>query len=231
MQFSSSLLPVTFKEQAKRWGGIVHTHLGMVIMTVHRFMKKLLELVVDERGVREEIWETLLMDKLIEAYQNALKHAKFVVDIELNSRPMTNNDAFYTNLREAQAKRLIAGIQSISTDQDQRSVSIRTDQVIHLTDNKANADHVKDDIHDILKSYYRVSLKRFVDIVCRQVIDHFLLSGAGNPLQILTPTLITQLSDSQLEHIAGENIASKRERQRLESEIQGLATAMKVLRG
>ena len=231
MQFNGTLLWATFKEQAKMWGSIVRTHLGVVVMTVHRFIKKLLEAVVEDSRVQEQIWDTILLDKLLEAYQRAIKHANFVIDIELNGRPMTANDSFNNDLRRARAERLLEGMQKIATDQTQKLISIRTDEVIQLTTSKANADQVKEDIHDILKSYYKVSLKRFVDVVCRQVVDHFLLSGAGNPLQILTPALVTQLSDSQLERIAGENTTTKRERQRVKAEIQGLEAAIKILRG
>lgn len=231
MQFNGSLLSATFKEQAKMWGSIVQIHLGVVILAVHKFMKKLLQLVVDDTRIQDEIWETILLDKLFEAYRNTAKHAKFIIDIELNGRPMTNNNSFNADLLQARAERLLEGMQTITNDHNQTSISIRTDEVIRLTTSKANAEQAKEDIHDILKSYYKVSLKRFVDTVCRQVIDHFLLSGAGNPLQILTPALIVQLSDPQLERIAGDNTVTRRERRRLDFEIEGLETAMKVLRG
>ncbi|KAL2015626.1 hypothetical protein VTK56DRAFT_5083 [Thermocarpiscus australiensis] len=215
------------------WGSIVHAHLGVVVITVHRFIRRLLELVVDDPRVLTEIWEIILLDDLLKAYQNAVGHAEFVIDVELNNRPMTNNHDFSEHLRRAQADRLREGLENNgapSTDKTGRPmICIYRDQVIHLTSGKENADQVKD-IHDILQSYYKVALKRFVDTACRQVIDHFLLSGAENPLQILTPARISKLSDSQLEHIAGEDVNRKRKRQRLESKIQGLEAAKKVLR-
>jgi hypothetical protein len=96
--------------------------------------------------------------------------------------------------------------------------------------NRSNAEQVKEDIHDILQSYYKVARKRFVDNVCRTVIEYFLLDGNKSPLKILNPELIAGMSETQLDMIAGEDATTKRERERLVSEIRGLEEAMKVLR-
>jgi hypothetical protein len=62
-------------------------------------------------------------------------------------------------------------------------------------------------------------------------VEHFLLDGGGSPLKVLTPELIATMSDTQLDMIAGEDATTKRERERLGSEIEGLEAAMRVLRG
>jgi hypothetical protein len=101
----------------------------------------------------------------------------------------------------------------------------------NLVVNKDNAQQVREDILDILTSYYKVSRKRFVDVICRQVISHFLLEGDGSPLKIFSPELFLGLDDDQLEMIAGEDVETKHQRSMLESEIKNLEAAMKVLRG
>lgn len=50
-------------------------------------------------------------------------------------------------------------------------------------------------------------------------------------MKVLNPELIATMSDAQLDMIAGEDSTTRRERERLKSEIQGLEAAMKVLRG
>ncbi|GAB1316632.1 P-loop containing nucleoside triphosphate hydrolase protein [Madurella fahalii] len=229
--FSGSLLATAFKDQAKMWASIVYGHLGVITIAVHNFVRKLLEFVVDDPRVLGEIWETLILEQLLSQYKRAKRHAAFVIDVEMNSIPMTVNSQFNSNLRKSRAERLLEGMQTIATGYDNMSISIKTEEVVRLTTSKANADQVREDIHDILKSYYKVSLKRFVDTICRQVVDYFLLSGAGNPLQIIDPGVITQLSDAQLDRIAGEDGVTRRDRQRLENDIQGLEAAMVVLRG
>jgi hypothetical protein len=87
-------------------------------------------------------------------------------------------------------------------------------------------------------SYYKVARKRFVDCVCQQVVDHFLLygkQGAGpdekSPLSIFDSDLILSLDESKLEDIAGEDPWTKQQRDMLATEIKNLTEATKVLRG
>ena len=47
----------------------------------------------------------------------------------------------------------------------------------------SNLKHTVDDLHDILHSYYKVARKRFVDIVCMQAADYFLVTGHDAPIK------------------------------------------------
>ncbi|KAF2176917.1 hypothetical protein K469DRAFT_605430, partial [Zopfia rhizophila CBS 207.26] len=93
-----------------------------------------------------------------------------------------------------------------------------------------NAQQVREDILDILTSYYKVSRKCFVDVICKQVISYFLLERDESPLKIFRPELVMGLDDEQLKTITGENKKTKRQQSMLESEIKNLKAAMKVLR-
>jgi hypothetical protein len=96
--------------------------------------------------------------------------------------------------------------------------------------NKDNGQHMREDILDILMSYYKVTRKRFVDNVCNQVINHFLLEGDESPLKILSPELVMGLDNEQLELIAGEEAETRRQRQVSGSSIKELEAAVKILR-
>jgi hypothetical protein len=48
----------------------------------------------------------------------------------------------------------------------------------------SNEQHVVQDIHDILESYYKVCRKTFVDSVCRQSVIHYLLECDESPLAL-----------------------------------------------
>ena len=54
--------------------------------------------------------------------------------------------------------------------------------------------------------------------------------GSDSPLKILNPSLVSGMSDSQLDRVAGEDAMARDERRRLEQEIKGLEEAVKVLR-
>lgn len=108
-------------------------------------------------------------------------------------------------------------------------------EVVRLQDmarshSKSNTEHVVQDLHDILFSYYKVARKRFVDSVCMQAADHYLVNGPETPLTLFSPTFVSSLSAEQLETIAGEDPRTRRMRSHLKREIASLEDAKKILK-
>jgi hypothetical protein len=93
----------------------------------------------------------------------------------------------------------------------------------------SNTDHAIQEIHDILKSYYKVARKRFVDSVRMQVADYFLVTGSDTPLTLFSSTFVTSMSPEQLEEVAGEDVTVKRRRAHLEKEIKQLQEGRRIL--
>jgi hypothetical protein len=94
----------------------------------------------------------------------------------------------------------------------------------------SNDDHIIREIHDILKSYYKLSRKRLVDNVRMQAADFYLLAGPKTPLKLFYPKFVAGLTTAQLEDIAGEELGMKRKRTKLEKEIELLEEGMRILR-
>lgn len=206
------------------------SHVSNAIRTVHSFICTLLDQICSEEDVRRELWDNVLLEKLQDAYKRAMKHAHFLLGIELDGKPLTVNHYFGTTLQKLRAARLKDALGVVAVENSEgRWVDLNS--LNNLTMNKGNPQQVREDLHDILKSYYKVSLKRFVDVICQQVIDHFLLNGKDSPLNIFSQALVLQLNPTQLEMIAGEEAATKQQRANLAREIENLGAAMKVLRG
>lgn len=93
----------------------------------------------------------------------------------------------------------------------------------------STADHVIQEIHDILLSYYELAQKRFVDCVRMQVADYFLVTGSKTPLTLFSPAFVAEMTPEQLEEVAGEDVAVKRRRAQLEKEIKQLEESRKIL--
>ena len=93
----------------------------------------------------------------------------------------------------------------------------------------SNADHTIRDIHDILRSYYKVARKRFVDNVCMYATMYALVYGPDTPLKLFSPQFVSRLSDEQLGEVAGEDPRKKKDRARLLKEIKDLEAGRKVL--
>jgi hypothetical protein len=75
--------------------------------------------------------------------------------------------------------------------------------------------HVVQDLHDILFSYYEVVRQRFVDGVCMQTADHYLVNGVETPLTLFSPNFVSSLNTEQLELIAGKEQGTRRKRAQL----------------
>lgn len=93
----------------------------------------------------------------------------------------------------------------------------------------SNLDHAVQDLHDILKSYYKVARKRFVDVVCMQAVDFHLIAGPDTPFKVFSPTYVMDLSSEQLQEIAGETSIKQQKRANLKREIKNLEEGQKIL--
>lgn len=110
---------------------------------------------------------------------------------------------------------------------DQRvGTYVKLDTVMQITNNASNLEHTVCDLHDILKSYYKVARKRFVDVICMQAADFYLVTGPNTPIKVFSPAFVTE---DQLDTIAGEEVANKRKRAELKREIESLEKAKKLL--
>ena len=93
----------------------------------------------------------------------------------------------------------------------------------------SNVEHVVQEVHDILKSYYKVARKRFTDNLVMQAADYHLVTGPYSPLKLFSPTFVSELTDEQLLEIAGEDATLRSKRAALNKEIADLEAGRKVL--
>lgn len=184
-----------------------------------------------EEQVRKNLWDTLLVHKLCEAYRQAMRHAHFLLEIERGAKPVTYNHYFNNVLQKKRAERVKSMYEDLVTVNKSGQKFVSFESLGQRAANKDNSQQVCEDIFDSLESYYKVARKRFVDVVCQQVVHHHLLEGAQSPLHIFGPDLIMGLSPEQLEAIAGEDAQTKRQRQGLEREVERLEAAVKVIGG
>jgi hypothetical protein len=106
--------------------------------------------------------------------------------------------------------------------------SVRLDDVVE-TRSMSNIQHVVQEVHDILESYYKVARKRFTDNLCMQAADYHLVTGPDSPLRLFSPPFVTKLTEEQLMEIAGEDAALRRKRAALMKKIADLEAGKKVL--
>lgn len=229
-----SILPTLWQEQSKNWEGLTLAYIGDIVFFVHDFTYKALTHVCRDERVRSNLWP-LLQEPLLERYQKAVDHAKFIIQVERFGTPLTTNGDFNTNLQRCKKHRLKKQLEKHTETNHNSSGWPQVEKVVKLerilqliaTD---NTEQMIQDIHDILKSYYEVARKRFVDTVCMQGSDFHLLTGATSPLRIFGITFVSELSATQLDIVAGEDASTKQLRKNLKNEIAALEEGKKLLR-
>jgi septum formation topological specificity factor MinE len=208
----------------------VLAHVSGFIGLVHDYISTLLACICPDEQTRAQLWETVLVEELRKAYVRAMDQARFLLRVERQGRPSTYNHYFNSEVQGKRQHRLKKLTEAASYTTAKGTELITVASVRDMVVNKENAQQIREDILDVLTSYYKVSRKRFVDNICNQVIGHFLLEGDKSPLKIFSSELVMGLDRDQLELIAGEDAETKNRRSMLESGIKNLEAAMKILR-
>lgn len=125
-------------------------------------------------------------------------------------------------------QRLRAGLQDISFSDCTHGEVVRLHDIVQ-NHPMSNDDHAIQDLCDILQSYYKVARKRFVDCLRIQAADYYLITGPHTPLKLFSPAFVAEMTPTQLEDVAGEDLTTKKRRTQLEKELQNLEDGKKIL--
>ncbi|KAK8038601.1 interferon-induced GTP-binding protein Mx2 [Apiospora rasikravindrae] len=230
--FGGAVLATVFEEQTEKWEPLVLSHTSRAIVVVHDYIFELLAKLCPEDQVREQLWDAILMDRLCDTYRRAMAHAHWLLGIERGGRPTTFNHYFNATLQRKRGERMVEALEELTVElrgyEDRRYVDVES--IKSHAQSKDNAHQVCEDILDTLMSYYKISRKRFVDVICQQVILYFLLEGEVSPLKVMGSDMVMSLTEDQLELIAGEDVDTKQQRMALERQKESLVTALRVLR-
>ena len=71
--------------------------------------------------------------------------------------------------------------------------------------------------------------KKFVDSLRMQAADSYLTTRPRTRLKLITPTLVAEMTPTQLGGVAGENLALKGRRLQLEKEHENLEDGKNIL--
>lgn len=156
-----------FEQQSEKWVPLALSHISKAIAAVHDFIYRLLTKLCPEQSVRDQLWDTLMVDKLISMYRKDMEHTRFLLHIERKGSPSTFNHYFNATLRQKRGERLAKPLRDKAVcvkGCDELYVPVK--EIDRCVVDKENAQQVCEDILDTLTSYYKVSRKRFVHVVC-----------------------------------------------------------------
>jgi hypothetical protein len=235
--FDPSILTTLFQEQSQNWEGLAMRYISLVISSVHRFCDTLLKLLCTEERVKATLW-SFLLDELLLRYRKTADHVKFILQTERAGTLLTTNHFFSENLEKARSERIRAAASDQARPTPEREgyeeaiikqfSAMALENVVRTTA-IGNIGHTVRDIHDILNSYYKVARKRFVDTVCMQATDYHLVTGPDTPLGVFSSGFVVDLTNDQLEMIAGEDKTSIQRRRAIAKEIESLMEGRRIL--
>ncbi|KAF4344997.1 interferon-induced gtp-binding mx [Fusarium beomiforme] len=237
--FNSELLPTTFKEQCKKWRPMARAHVSNAILVVHHFIRTVLDFCCPDESIRTELWSFLLED-LQERYRRAVRHVEFLLEVEFEGKSITYDPEFNESLNRLKYAHVEGLAKEVEKSVKGAMARAKTDaaaasEVRQLVESRLNKEttlnSTRRDIHNVLQTFYKNARTRFVDVVCQQVIDHFLLHAPDGPLSVLSQDLALRMTAEELEAIAGEDILSKDRREKLNRDVANLKEGLKILRG
>ena len=129
------------------------SYTGKAIALVRDYNFRLLVEPCPEKQARDRLWDTLLTDKLHDAYCRAMEQGRFLLTIERGGRPMT---FFNANLQKKPSERMAEPLKEMAISfrsHSERYVSVRMIN-LYVAD-KDNGQQACEDILDILVSYYK----------------------------------------------------------------------------
>ncbi|KAK4500881.1 hypothetical protein PRZ48_009073 [Zasmidium cellare] len=221
--FDPIILASAMRKQTANWEKISSGFISDIIVMIHGFIKMAISNLCQNERLEAELCN-VVFDEAMTRYKKAIDQLKFILTVELDGTPLTQNPHFMTRLDKRYEERIHAN----AFNDDHYGLIVRLDEM-SFKPSTCNEQHVVRDIHDILHSYYDVARTRFIDNVCKQAADHFLVNGPDTPLRVLSPVFISHLSDEKLDQIAGEEPFVKRQREKLQKDMNSLTEAMRIL--
>ena len=224
-----SLLPSLIREQTSSWHYHASSHTHNVIVRIHSFLQHLLHRVCPDTTVCHRLW-IRIAPALRAAYKIAMDHVSFLVKVESGGYPVTLNHYFVDNLKKQRLSRIekrLGELQSWQTSDEAKQPLIRLADTVQTY--VTNEQHSIEDLHDTLKSYHKVARKRFVDAVCKQVVDYHLICSPEGPLWALSPQFVARLNEDDLQHLAGEDEQTLIRRKNLRMELESLLEGQKII--
>jgi len=227
-----AVLEGLFRQQAASWEPIAKDYLIKVNKAVLRHIKRSCEDLITDKTIRKRIGDRNKR-AVAKSFQLASAQLDQILQDELGGVLQTTNNYFAENLAKNRHDRVLIRLQKFLAPMEQTAeggipayVGLNLDDLIKRT-HLSNEDSAVYDIHDILKAYYKVAMKRFVDNVTLQVTERHYMGPTG-PLKYFSPGYVGGLSDDELKNLAGESKATTMERERLTTLLGQLEKALKL---
>ncbi|KAF2810357.1 Dynamin family protein [Mytilinidion resinicola] len=215
--FNPMLISQLFWEQSERWEMLAMKHIERVASVCDEFVRNVLQ-----HAATPEIVARLLELRVEAALASSLKASKEELQkiiIDKASHPMTYNHYYTTTIQKMRQEKYSRKLMQMTNDAkvsvdrktweagpgysrvtyiDPNILRNNIDRSIELDMDKFSAEEALDS----QIAYYKDELKYFIAAITKQVIERHLVSTL--PLNILSPSVVVELSDEDISYIAAE---------------------------
>ena len=199
---------------------------GNAEAAVHAFNEAEFIRLLPDDDMRNKLFARLDESKFL-AKSQAERQLQEVLSNERDGILQTVNHYFAENLSSIRQDRVTTRLKSMGLrDGSNYTVDLRAlTKAAHLS----NEEQAVNDIHDILKAYYKVALKRYMDNVLITVVERSFV-GRNGPVKAFTPGFVGGLSDAELDNLAGEDFTTSSVRVDVNSKAARFKKALEIAR-
>ncbi|KAF4547271.1 Dynamin central region-containing protein 2 [Elsinoe fawcettii] len=223
-----NILQAMFRQQAAGWRRISEGYIGEIHDLARSFLDAATDDVVADDSVRERL-KIRCNTPFRQAGITAQAQLEAILEDELGGILQTVNHYFADNLNTCREDRVIHRLQRLGLYDGQKVPQLNFGAITRAA-HLSNEDQAVFDIHDILKAYYKVALKRFIDTVLLQVTERVYVGESG-PLKFLSTEFVLSLDDQELDSIAGESLVTANARIEVTQRLHRLQSALQVVEG
>ncbi|KIX03127.1 uncharacterized protein Z518_06677 [Rhinocladiella mackenziei CBS 650.93] len=213
-----------FRQQTSKWQELAEKHLEKVKSAIDSFLIAVIEKLIVDPTVQDRI-RARLVPMLDEAVDQAYRTLGSVLHDERGGILQTVNHYFADNLAAAREERVVSRLRNLGIG-DGYPISAdlaALTKAAHLS----NEEQAVYDIHDILKAYYEVAIKRFMDNVVVSVVERWWL-GPNGFVGMFDGEFVGSLSDEELASIAAENYSTTNVRAELKEKLRRFEEARRI---
>ena len=222
------ILRISFQEQSEAWESIATAFFEDAVEILRNFNEAILKVLVPDTNIQQNIGKHL-QGYVEESINHSREHLKALTSSERDGILKTQNDYFSETLQKCRDDRVAWRLRNIGINESNFSGNFDLKSIMTAASIKSE-DQAVNDIHDALKAYYKVSLKRFVDQVIKGPIEDDLFGESG-PVRIFSPRFVSLLTDEQLANIAAETSLALTTRAEARVKSERLRSAMHLAGG
>jgi hypothetical protein len=219
-----AVLENLFRQQSGPWKRIALDYINLVIEAIKAYSGKIFVDVIPDGDVREKLGSRITRMQEA-AYAEATAEFLRILNDERGGILQTVNHYYADTLAAIREERVRGRLQAMGLGDELMGGFNLLDvmKTVHLS----NEDQSVNDVHDILKAYYKIAVKRFADNVVIQVVERHIL-GPDGPVRAFSPDMVNDLDERELMDIAGEKFTTSSMRNELVVKCERFQTALEI---